>query len=96
MTRKPPVVVILKSTPPPPAPRAAPQERCDYVPRERPNPLNVAARWLGPRLDLRDTGSHRLDGVPASLDSIMQETNRLLIASGAEPIATSERWLPRG
>ena len=94
MTRKPPVVVIRNSAPESPAPREpSPLDRHDYTPKQKPNPLTVAQFWLGDRLRERN-GCFVLDGVPARLEEVMRETNRVLRASGAEMIDVNPRWLP--
>jgi hypothetical protein len=60
--------------------------------KERANPLRTADLWLGKRL-VEKKGMYWLDGVPASLEKIMQATNRLLKAAGAEQIGYNSRWL---
>lgn len=89
---KPPIVVHLKAAPPrvrayeEPTPPTHSQ-----APKERPNPLTVAHRWLGPRLVEKESGFW-MDGGPVSLDGVMRATNRLLKAAGIEQLTTSERW----
>lgn len=93
MTRKPPVVVVLKSAPVP-APTVPPLlDRNDRPPKQKPNPVTIAQFWLGNRLEERN-GCFILDGVPARLDTVMRETNRLLKASGADIIDVNPRWVP--
>lgn len=61
-------------------------------PKDKPNPLKVAEKYLLNRLSEKN-GLYWVDGVPASLEKIMRETNLILKASGIEQIGHSPRWL---
>jgi hypothetical protein len=74
-----------------PMPAYAPQE-ASRPPKERQNPMKVAQIWLGKRLVEKPSG-YFLDGVPVNLTSIMQATNRVLKAAGAEQISTHPLWV---
>lgn len=68
-------------------------EAASYTPpKGKQNPLKVAEHWLGRRLEERATG-YFLDRVPASLDTIVREMNRVLVANGLEQVTASDKWL---
>jgi hypothetical protein len=67
-------------------------ERQPPTPKEKPNPLGIAAIWLGRRLKERPQG-YFLDGVHVGLKTIMRETNRLLKDNGCEQITTHPDWI---
>jgi hypothetical protein len=67
-------------------------ERQQPTPNEKPNPIAIAQVWLGSRLQERPSG-YWLDGIPVSLKTIMRETNRLLVASGCDQIASNPVWV---
>jgi hypothetical protein len=95
---RPPLVVHIKSPKSvkrylSEAPRLPVEPNRTALPKDKPNPLRVAEQWLGMRLELRDTGSHRLDGVPVSLHTIMRATNAILAAKGVEQIQYDPKWI---
>ncbi len=60
------------------------------LPPEKPNPVAVAARCLGPRLVEKRSGFW-LDGRPASLDTVIRAANAVLKRNGLEQVGIL-RW----
>ena len=81
---------MIESRPMSPAVLKEPQP-----PKDKPSPLYVAFNWLGSRLSERPGSGYWLDGVPASLNSIMRETNRVIAEAGAEQVGGNPDWLYR-
>ena len=67
-----------------------PTERDYAPPKDKPNPVAVAFHWLGMRLVEKPSGFW-LDGRPASLDTVMRETNAVLKREGVDQIGV-EKW----
>lgn len=84
----------LRTNNPPQKPAAQPPqaqaEKQTTIPAEKSNPLTVAHIWLGRRLIEKASG-YWLDGRPVHLDTIMQETNKVLKANACEQVGI-ERW----
>lgn len=93
MKGKPPFIVIHRPITTPPRPERSPVERPAFTPKEKPNPLVLAQFWLRGRLEERTLGFF-LDGQPASLDRLMRETYRVMIAQGEQPDIPNDRWRP--
>ena len=72
----------------------APRQHEPAPPKEKPNPLTVAAYWLGKRL-IEKRGTYWLDNAPAGLDAIMRATNEVIKAKGNGEIQVgyNSRWL---
>ena len=67
------------------------QEPAPRPQKEKPNPLLVAAAYLGTRLVEKPSG-YFVDNVPANLDTIMRETNLVRVNLGMEQITHKESW----
>lgn len=90
---KPPLIVVHRRITAPPRPERSATERHTFISQQKPNPLTLAQCWLGPRLEDRPLSLY-LDGQPAKLDRVMQETYRVMIAAGEQPDIPNERWRP--
>ena len=65
-------------------------DRAIPLPKEKPNPLDVAARILGARLVVKESGFW-LDNQPASMDMVMRAGNAALKRHGLDQVGL-ERW----
>ena len=65
-------------------------ERAIPIPKEKPNPLDVAARVPGGRLVVKESGFW-LDNQPASMDTVMRAGNAALKRHGLEQVGV-QRW----
>lgn len=90
MTRPP--IVIHRPIITPQRPEKSPTERPSYTPPPKPSPLALAQHWLGKRFEERPLSLY-LDGQPAKLDRVMQETNRLLKAQGLAQVDANPAWV---
>lgn len=66
------------------------QEAAAPLPKEKPNPLEVAARVLGARLVVKESGFW-LDNQPASMDTVMRAGNAALKRHGLDQVGV-QRW----
>jgi len=78
-----PIVVIKKSRPLPPAPPKLPPVFVDPAPKATVNPVVQAFAWLHGRLEDRGELGYFLDGRPAKLKFIIEETKRAIEANTA-------------
>lgn len=65
--------------------------------RKEVDPDSVRSAWVsafGLRLKIDHHKGFYLDGRPASLDTLMLETNRIRKAHGLDPVGRNPRWMP--